>query len=91
MLTAAGAAVTMKSGVACFHTSAIAVALAALPACVRPYRSSSVRNTLKWLIVSVNWPCFTIGPTKIVGIWLLAELSSSSQVTIKRLLCVCAN
>lgn len=32
MLTAAGVAVTMKSGVTCFHTSAIAVALAALPA-----------------------------------------------------------
>ncbi len=26
-----------------------------------------------------------------VGIWLLLELSSSSQVTIRRLLCVCAN
>jgi hypothetical protein len=32
MLTAAGDALIMKSGVTCFHTSAIAVALAALPA-----------------------------------------------------------
>src|SRR6267143_1002004 len=58
----------------------------ALTACVRPYKSSSVRRTLKWLMVSVNCPCFTIGPTKIVGIWLPLALSSSSQVTISKLL-----
>jgi hypothetical protein len=82
----AGEAPTVKSGVADFHTSEMAVAVAALPACVRPYKSSSVRKTLKWLMVSVNCPCFTIGPTKIVGIWLPLALSSSSQVTISRLL-----
>lgn len=65
--------------------------MAALLAWVRPYRSSIVRNTLKWLMVSLNWPVFTIGPTKIVGIWLLLELSSSSQVTMRRLLWVWAN
>src|SRR5215469_13937233 len=86
-----GDAVTAKSATACCHTSEIGVAVAALPACVRPYMSSSVRNTLKWLMVSLNCPCFTIGPTKMVGIWLLAELSSSSQVTINKLLCACAN
>jgi hypothetical protein len=64
----AGEALTVKSGVADFHTSEIVVAVAALPACVRPYKSSSVRKTLKWLMVSVNCPCFTIGPTKIVAI-----------------------
>jgi hypothetical protein len=90
-LREAGEAVTLKSAVACFQTSEMGVALAAPPTVVRPYKSSSVRSTLKWLIVSVNCPCFTIGPTKIVGIWLLAELSSSSQVTIKRLLWVWAN
>lgn len=36
MLTDAGVAVTMKSGVTCFQTSEIAVALAALPACASP-------------------------------------------------------
>ena len=82
----AGEALTLKSAVACFHTSEIAVAEDALPAWVSPYRSSRVRKTLKWLMVSVNCPCFTIGPMKIVGIWLLLELSSSSQVTIRRLL-----
>lgn len=91
MLTEAGEAATMKSGVACFHTSDMAVALAALPTCVNPYRSSRVRRTLKWLMVSLNWPCFTIGPIKMVGIWLLAELSSSSQVRMKRLLWAWAN
>ncbi len=78
----------MKSGVTCFQTSEIAVAVAARPTWVRPYRSSSVRRTLKWLMVSLNWPCFTIGPTKMVGIWLLLELSSSSQVMMRRLLWV---
>ena len=68
MLNDAGEAATIKSGVACFHTSEIAVALAALPAWVTPYRSSSVRRTLKWLMVSLNCPCFTMGPTKMVGI-----------------------
>jgi uncharacterized membrane protein YccF (DUF307 family) len=36
MLIAAGDALTMKSEVTCFHTSEIAVALAALPAWVKP-------------------------------------------------------
>jgi len=90
-LNEAGEPVTLKSGVGTFHTSEIGVAVAALPTCVKPYKSSSVRRTLKWLIVSVNWPCFTIGPTKIVGIWLPLALSSSSQVTMSRLLCVWAN
>jgi hypothetical protein len=43
----AGEAVIVKSAVGCFHTSEIAVAVAALPAWVRPYRSSTVRRTLK--------------------------------------------
>jgi len=90
-LNEAGEAVTLKSGVGTFHTSEIGVAVAALPTWVRPYRSSSVRRTLKWLMVSVNWPCFTIGPTKIVATWLPLALSSSSQVTMSRLLCVWAN
>src|SRR5579859_913011 len=90
-LSEAGEAVTVKSGVACFHTSEMGVAEAALPTWVRPYRSSSVRSTLKWLMVSLNCPCLTIGPTKIVAIWLLLELSSSSQVTMSRLLWVLAN
>lgn len=64
----AGEALTLKSAVAFCQTSEIGVAEAALPTCVRPYRSSSVRRTLKWLMVSLNWPCFTMGPTKIVGI-----------------------
>ena len=34
--TDAGEAATMKSAAACFHTSEIGVALAALPTCVRP-------------------------------------------------------
>jgi len=53
-LSEAGEAATVKSGVATFHTSAIVLAVAALPTRVKPYRSSSVRRTLKWLIVSVN-------------------------------------
>ena len=87
-LSEAGEATTVKSGVATFHTSEMVVAVAALPTRVKPYRSSSVRNTLKWLIVSVNCPCFTIGPTKMVAIWLPLALSSSSQVTMSRLLWV---
>src|SRR6266481_1281362 len=43
----AGDALTAKSAVACFHTSEIGVAVAALPTRVRPYISSSVRRTLK--------------------------------------------
>ena len=82
----AGDALTVKSGAAVLHTSEMVVAVAALPACVSPYKSSSVRRTLKWLMVSVNCPCFTIGPTKIVGVWLPLTLSSSSQVTISKLL-----
>src|SRR5581483_3860819 len=46
-LSEAGEAVTVKSGVACFQTSEIGVAVAALPTWVRPYKSSSVRSTLK--------------------------------------------
>ena len=42
-----GEAVMLKSGVACFQTSEIGVAVAALPTCVKPYKSSSVRSTLK--------------------------------------------
>src|SRR5258708_5864037 len=61
-LTAAGDAVTAKSAVGCFHTSEIVVAVAAPPTFVRPYMSSRVRRILKWLMVSVNCPCFTIGP-----------------------------
>src|SRR5260370_36577224 len=37
-------------------------------------------------MVSPYWPVATIGPRKIVGTWLLCELSSSSQVTMSRLL-----
>ena len=46
-LREAGEAEMLKSGVACFQTSVIGVAVAALPTCVRPYMSSSVRRTLK--------------------------------------------
>ena len=67
-LTDAGDAPTVKFAVGCFHTSEIVVAVAAEPARVRPYKSSMVRRTLKWLMVSANCPCFTIGPTKMVGI-----------------------
>ena len=87
-LNEAGEAVTLKSAVGCFHTSDMGVAVAAPPMCVKPYKSSTVRRTLKWLMVSANCPCFTIGPTKMVAIWLPLALSSSSQVTINRLLWV---
>ena len=86
MLSEVGEAVRLKLGVTCCQTSVMAAALAALPACVKPYRSSSVRRILKWLMFSANCPCLTIGPKNIVGIWLLPELLSSSQVTIRRLL-----
>lgn len=66
-LTDAGDAPTVKSAVGCFHTSEIVVAVAAEPTRVRPYRSSMVRSTLKWLMVSANCPCFTMGPTKMVA------------------------
>lgn len=85
MLKLAGEAERLKSVPVC-QTSVIGEALALCPACDKPYRSSKVRSTLKWLTVSPNWPCLTGIPKKRVGIWLLAELSSSSQVTIKRLL-----
>src|SRR5581483_5275746 len=85
-LSEVGDADRVKSAATCFHTSEIAVVFAALPAWVSPYKSSSVRSTLKWVMCSLNWPVFTIGPRKMVGIWLLLELSSSSQVTIRRLL-----
>lgn len=85
-LNDAGEAPTVKSAVGCFHTSEIVVAVAAAPTRVRPYRSSIVRRTLKWLIISANCPCFTIGPTKMVAIWFPLALSSSSQVTISKLL-----
>ena len=87
-LSEAGVATTVKSAVGCFHTSEIGVAVAALPTRVKPYKSSTVRSTLKWLMVSANCPCFTIGPTKMVAILLPLALSSSSKVTISRLLWV---
>jgi hypothetical protein len=87
-LSVAGVAVTAKSAVGCFHTSEMGVAVAAPPTRVNPYRSSTVRRTLKWLMVSANCPCLTIGPTKMVAMWLPLALSSSSQVTINRLLWV---
>src|SRR5262252_3054981 len=40
---------------------------------------------------SLNEPTFTPEPTMIVGIWLDMLLSSSSHVTISRLLCVFAH
>ncbi len=87
-LNDAGEATTVKSAVGCFHTSEIGVAVAALPTRVKPYKSSTVRRTLKWLMVSANCPCFTIGPTKMVAILLPLALSSSSKVMISRLLWV---
>ena len=87
-LNDAGEAVMLKSAVGCFHTSEMEVAVAAPPTRVKPYKSSTVRSTLKWLMVSANCPCFTMGPTKMVATLLPLALSSSSKVTISRLLWV---
>jgi len=43
----AGEAARLKSAVTCFQISEIGVAVAALPTWVKPYKSSSVRRTLK--------------------------------------------
>src|SRR3989442_1201027 len=39
-------------------------------ACGSPYIAWIVPSTLRWVILSPYCPGFTIGPTKIVGIWL---------------------
>ena len=54
MAKEAGDAVRLKSAVACFQISEMGVAVAAEPTWVSPYKSSSVRRTLKWLMVSAN-------------------------------------
>src|SRR5437588_10840727 len=73
------------------HTSVMGVAVALAPADGRPYMSSRVRSTLKWLIVSPYEPGTTMGPAKSVVIRFDWLESSSSKVRMNRLLCVWAH
>src|SRR3954451_16020970 len=88
--TGGGPTINWGAPVGC-HTSVMGGAVALAPGGGRPYMSSMVRSTLKWLILSLYEPGTTMGPTKSVGIWFDWLESSSSKVRMSRLLCVWAH